>query len=130
VAAERRARWLTRALMGLVFALVFAVFALVGALLHLNVPPLRGLVTAALNTALEQALTGEVRVSAVERIGASSVVVERATVKENAQGPLLIALEGVRLHVEPQLLLLDWLFGEPGSALTLAHIRAEHATVK
>jgi translocation-and-assembly-module (TAM) inner membrane subunit TamB-like protein len=128
-AQTSRKRWLARVLTGLVFALVYALFAVVGLIVHLDVPVLRGLLGDALNGALATSFRGELRVASVDSIAPSSVMLGGVTLRERAGGPLLAEVEQVRVGIEPQALLLDALFGDSSSALIISHVRAEGAKV-
>ncbi|MET0411384.1 MAG: translocation/assembly module TamB domain-containing protein [Polyangiaceae bacterium] len=127
--ATRRRSWLVRGLTALVFTLVYVLFAVAGLILHLDVPVLRGLIGDALNGALATTFRGQIRFTALESVSPSSVVLSGVTVRETATGPLLGEVERLRVGIEPQALLLDVLFGDADSALTISHVRAERAKV-
>jgi hypothetical protein len=124
-----RRRWLVRGLMTLVFALIYALFVVLGLIVHLDLPVMRGLIGDAINGALATSFRGQVRVASVDSVSPTSVVLDGVTVRERSGGPLLGEIELLRVGIEPQALLLDALFGDAGSALTISHLRADGAKV-
>jgi translocation-and-assembly-module (TAM) inner membrane subunit TamB-like protein len=122
----KRRLW-RRAAQGLGWLLVFVLSALVGLIVHANVPALRSALSSSLNRSLSGNVRGRLEVQAVEHIGLTRAVVRSIEVFDE-QGRLVLNLEGVSLRYRP-LSLLHSLISEQNDPLRVEHVRVDNARV-
>lgn len=107
------------------WSFAFALALIVSTLLHLDSPPLRAALSAAVNQAFSGVYRGRIELSGVDRVGAFGAAARELRVIDE-HGETVLSLTGIRLEYGP-LDVLRALRGAADAPVTLEHVRVEEA---
>jgi hypothetical protein len=123
-----RTRGARRAARALGWCIVFALSALLGLILHSNVPALRESLVRAVNRSLDGKFRGQLSLGAVERLGASRATLQRLELRDE-HGASVLVLENVNVSYRPWHWIGPLLFGST-TPLRFEHVRVEHSQIE